>query len=99
MGNGDTESRSSPASGEDRPSTRAHECYPEKDFRASHAFRIGLHLFKTTDFRCRRRVMIAAPGDSLNDYLEPSRVTASLALKQILGTLKSKKHIHLHYLF
>jgi len=40
--------------------------YPKRDFGPSHVYRIGLHLFKTTEFRCRRRIMVAAPSISSN---------------------------------
>lgn len=46
-----------------RSSLEELEEYPTS-FRASHLYRIGLHLFKTTDFRCRRRLLIAAPSNT-----------------------------------
>ena len=47
--------------------------YPKRDFGPSHAYRIGLHLFKTTDFRCRRRVIVAAPSISSNSSQRTTR--------------------------
>ena len=93
-----------PATASGSPPKKELKDYPVRDFRSSHLYRIGLHLFKTSDFRCRRRILIAAPRESSSVQLERKNKDFSCQSKANFTGKEVMQHyrymlliLHLHH--